>query len=73
MSGEQRDAAWAEELPIIEKYQDEEGTYWVRCPRCGSLGTVDKDQYNGDTSIVCAPREGVDGETCGDHYTLPKR
>lgn len=40
---------------------------WERCPRCKSLGRIDRDQEEEKVSIVCSE--------CGHHYyrTADKR
>jgi len=35
-------------------------SYWERCPKCGSLGKIDKEQKQGIVSIICSE--------CGYHY-----
>jgi len=27
--------------------------HWFRCPACGSLGRIDRSQYEGEVSIIC--------------------
>lgn len=41
----------------------EAGHYRIRCPGCGTEGTIDFEQYTGRVSIQC-PTEG-----CGYHET----
>jgi len=34
---------------------------WIfeKCPKCGTVGRIDKEQEEGKVSIIC---------TCGNHY-----
>ena len=41
----------------------EDGHWRIRCPGCGTEGTIDYEQYTGRVSIQC-PTEG-----CGYHET----
>ena len=36
------------------------------CPKCGALGIIDKDQFEGKVSMICP-------STCGFHETIDSR
>lgn len=51
---------------VKREYRTKESYAWFTCPDCGIRGKIDRDQFEGQVSIMCE-------DECGFHKTIDMR